>query len=184
MTKAKTIPALNVKDIARLYSNVEDNSSTECHEWVGSLNDSGYGVFYHNYSQYKAHRVVYSLNFGDPGENLVIDHLCRNRSCVNPAHLEAVSSQVNTLRGIGFAAKNALKGTCPRGHALIKPNHVSDMLGTHGRSCRSCDNASRMARRRSLEGSAREVFIKRESDKRYKDYLREAARLEVEMVTL
>ena len=174
-TKTLPIPALNASQIEKFYSRVVVNPETGCQEWQGRINDGGYGMVSINKIQYRAHRVSYVVNNGEHEEGLVLDHLCRNRSCVNADHLEAVTSKVNTLRGEGISALNALKSHCPRGHAMIDANRITDNVGTHGRACRSCDNAARLARRQGLKGAYRERFIQREADKRYVDALREAA---------
>lgn len=61
------------------------------------------------------HRFAYEMTFG-PTEAPAIDHLCRVTLCVNPLHLEAVTDQINILRGVSAIAKNAAKTHCPEGH--------------------------------------------------------------------
>ena len=68
-----------------------------CWEWLRSKSRDGYGWASLNNKTYQAHRLVYRLTVGDPG-GLVIDHICRNRSCVNPAHMEPVTPTQNLLR--------------------------------------------------------------------------------------
>lgn len=174
-TNTIAIPALTATQIAKFYSHVTLDPETGCHVWQGRLNDSGYGMVGIDKKQYRAHRVSYVINFGEHAPGLVLDHLCRNRACINADHLEPVTSRTNTLRGEGLAAINSLKSHCPRGHAMVDSNKIGDNVGTHGRACRSCDNAARIARRRGLSGAARERFIKKESDARYNQYLRDAA---------
>lgn len=62
------------------------------------------------------HRLAYMLVHGAFAPSLQIDHLCHQRNCVNPRHMEAVPQRVNILRGVGFAAENARKTHCPQGH--------------------------------------------------------------------
>lgn len=69
-----------------------------CWEWQGTQVSEGYGRFGFDYRMYAAHRVAYVLHHGAIDPNLVIDHLCRNTRCVNPAHLEPVTQSVNILR--------------------------------------------------------------------------------------
>jgi hypothetical protein len=84
-----------------------------------------------------AHRFAYKLLVGEIPDGLHIDHLCRNTLCVNPAHLEPVTSAVNVLRGIGPGAKNAVKTHCKHGHQLSGSNLVP-RKGNKGRIAREC----------------------------------------------
>ena len=93
--------------------------SSDCWEWRGALSSKGYGNFgVGNGRTGHSHRVAYLALIGDIPPQLELDHLCRNRACVNPAHLEAVSGRVNNLRGTSPAALRARRTHCPRGHAL------------------------------------------------------------------
>ena len=67
-----------------------------------------------------AHRVAYTQCVGPIGEGLVLDHLCRNRACVNPWHLEEVTQRVNILRGHHAVADNYRKDKCPQGHLYFE----------------------------------------------------------------
>ena len=89
-----------------------------CWLWTGALNRCGYGNFRILGRTRSAHRVAYELERGPVPEGLDIDHLCRNRACVNPAHMEPVTTQVNVLRGESFAAKHAARTHCRCGHEL------------------------------------------------------------------
>ena len=87
---------------------------------------------------YPAHRLTYEKYVGVIPDGLVIDHLCRVRSCINPSHLEAVTSRENSLRGIGEPAKNAVKTHCPQGHEYTPDNIIYKYKK---RYCRNCQNA-------------------------------------------
>ena len=104
-----------------------------CWLWTGTKTSMGYGRLYIiNQSDNKsvrvlAHRLAYEIFVGPIPDGLTIDHLCRNRPCVNPEHLEAITLQDNILRGIGSAARNAKKTHCPQGHPY-------DLLNTYIRA--------------------------------------------------
>ena len=104
-----------------------------CLQWRGQLMESGYGKF----GNTTAHRAAYTIFVGDPGPN-VVDHLCRNRSCVNPFHLDAVPQVENARRGLLGAA---LLTHCKRGHEFTPENTiVGEGDRPTRRRCRTCKN--------------------------------------------
>lgn len=111
-------------------------TSAGCWGWTGSLNNKGYGQVGYLGRTTSTHRLAYTLLAGPIPAGLHIDHLCRNRACCNPAHLEPVTVRTNTLRGIGFAPSNAAKTHCRHGHAYTSVNTYIDRRGS--RSCRTC----------------------------------------------
>lgn len=115
-----------------------------CFEWGGSRTTEGYGRIQISRHERRAHRVAYELLVGPIPAGLQLDHLCRNRACVNPDHLEPVSSRVNTLRGVGVSAVNARKVACPRGHTSFKT-----VSTTGERYCPTCLNERRRVRRQN-----------------------------------
>lgn len=119
-----------------------------CWEWTAGKNAAGYGVFKNRrWPQHSrlAHRVLYTLLVGPIPAGLELDHLCRNRGCVNPKHLEPVTRRVNTLRGETRGARNAAVTHCPQGHAYDERNTWTAKNGS--RNCRRC-NADRQAQRK------------------------------------
>src|SRR5437870_1891634 len=106
----------------RLWSKVERTPG--CWNWKGAVGQNGYGHFWLNGRYISPHRVAYILEKGQISDNSTIDHLCRNRLCVNPSHLEAVLIRENVLRGEGPSALNSRKTHCPRGHPLEEWNLV------------------------------------------------------------
>lgn len=142
---------------ACFWSKVTIPSMAGCWEWRGSKNNDQYGIFGiwigSKQKTCLAHRVSYELLSGSISEGLTIDHLCRNRGCCNPTHLEPVSIAINILRGEGYAARNARKTHCARGHEFSPNNTLYNKKGH--RTCRACnrekcrDYKTRMTKRAS-----------------------------------
>lgn len=103
----------------------------DCWEWVGLKSKKGYGRFGRQF----AHRIAYKLFVGPITGGLVIDHLCRNHSCVSPDHLELVTQKENTLRGSNFIARQSLQRSCKRGHPF---NNTNTRIYRGKRICRKC----------------------------------------------
>jgi hypothetical protein len=100
----------------RFWARVEQGPA--CWPWAGFRSPRGYGRFTIDGRGHQAHRIAYELVVGPIPDGLQLDHLCRNRGCVNPAHLEPVTSRENTLRGDTLPARNVTKTHCPAGHPL------------------------------------------------------------------
>lgn len=118
-------------------------------------NSQGYHTFSIDGKNYKAHRVIWELVNGPIPTGLVIDHLCRNRGCVNPGHMETVTPGENTLRGEGPPAQNARRDLCQRGHPFTRDNLKPQRHGY--RRCRECSNMRNrryMAKRRAARIAA------------------------------
>jgi HNH endonuclease len=110
-----------------------------CWLWTGHLVE-GYGSLTARIAgkntHYLAHRLSYEMHHGVIPSGLTIDHLCRVRRCVNPAHLEAISMAANILRGYCPAALNKRKVTCKFGHAFTDAN--THIRPSGRRECRLC----------------------------------------------
>lgn len=125
------------------------NPKTDCWEWLRSITPKGYGYF-ETGNDTRAHRAYYKAFRGDIPQNLQLDHLCRTRSCVNPAHLDVVSSKENTMRGVGDAARNARKTHCKRGHEFKGTNlRIAPRGEGAKRICITCSRAGQRRRYRS-----------------------------------
>ncbi len=121
----------------RFWSKVEQVG--DCWEWTAARTN-GYGVFRLAGRNFSAHRLAYELMVAEIPDGLQIDHLCRNRACVNPAHMEPVTNRENTLRGLAPAVNRAreLNGdTCSRGHRYADPG-VTYVTSRGYRVCRRC----------------------------------------------
>jgi hypothetical protein len=120
----------------QFWQKVDKREPGECWPWLGVTNFDGYGYFRRDGRTVMAHRYAYELEAGPIPEGLEPDHLCRNRACCNPAHMEPVTHRENVLRGEGTAAVNARKTHCPREHELSGDNLYVNPSGH--RRCRTC----------------------------------------------
>ena len=109
----------------------------DCWEWTGSTSQ-GYGRFRADGRSVFVHRWAYERFRGPIPAGLTIDHLCRNRRCANPDHLEPVTNRENVLRGEGITAQHARKTHCPQGHEYTPENIYSWPGRPNGRLCREC----------------------------------------------
>lgn len=111
-----------------------------CWQWTASTTAGGYGQIRADWparTMLYAHRVAYQFVAGAIPDGLQLDHLCRNRACCNPEHLEPVTNRENGLRGQSFAAINARKTRCPKGHEYTPENTAVDS-NDGSRKCRIC----------------------------------------------
>jgi hypothetical protein len=135
------IPQLTEKQEESFWSRVEvPYQPSCCWEWTGPKNKDGYGrstywIGYKNVAR-MAHRLAYTLLIGEIPDGLTLDHLCRNRCCVNPDHLQPATLKVNTLRGQTIPARHAKKTHCIHGHEFNFENTYVNRLGH--RVCRVC----------------------------------------------
>ena len=102
----------------RFWMRVEKTDT--CWNWKTPHAKLGYGFIYvyERGQKVPAHRVAWELLRGPIPEGLQIDHLCRNRRCVNPDHLEPVTQHENIMRGEGLSAKRAVQTHCKHGHNM------------------------------------------------------------------
>ena len=134
--------------LERIQVKVERTDS--CWFWTACRNYAGYPIIQLNGGACRAHRVIYEQLIGPIPKGLTLDHLCRVRHCVNPAHLEPVTDAVNIARGNGVCAQNARRTHCPQGH--LYDWYWRNNLGKICRLCRTCKQASQ--RRQDQKGAA------------------------------
>lgn len=136
MTSYKPIPSLSraaAHAFLCLVSTVGHDNG--CWIWMGQRTERGYG----KWRGLRAHRVAFVLDGKPLAADMALDHLCRNTSCVNPTHLEAVPNDVNVMRGNGYMAQQARKTHCKHGHPFTPENTI--VRGGRGsRQCRVCKN--------------------------------------------
>lgn len=114
----------------------------DCWEWTGNHVNNGYGITTYQGRTYLAHRLVWEALVGPIPDSLEVDHLCLNRGCCNPDHLELVTHAENMRRSqASVAAQNRRKTHCARGHPFSGDNLYINP-GTGQRHCRICTNES------------------------------------------
>jgi hypothetical protein len=123
-----------------LPKNIEDKIIPEpnsgCWLWLGYLNPAGYGNTGHSGKVWLTHRVVYIILRNDIPSGLTIDHLCRNRACCNPDHLECVP-HIENVRRSDAGKPNGSKTHCKAGHEFT-PKNTRLRKDRKGRECRQC----------------------------------------------
>lgn len=136
----------------KILASLERHTSVvgDCWVWTGYIGrPDGYGRLTIAGTGFLTHRLSYTFRVGPIPVGLTLDHLCRNRACLRPDHLEPVTLTENTLRGVGPTAERARKTVCVRGHDLMDAKNV--YVEKRGyRHCRTCHRENVLARHRRL----------------------------------
>ena len=141
----RTIPERRIAKLKSTSVSVEG----DCWIWTKATTWNGYGLSALNGKKTTAHRVMYGLHNGPIPDGLELDHLCRNRLCVNPEHLEPVTHSINLRRGLEATG-------CKRGHPYSPENFslINRANGKFERRCKACHrerNRNAKSRHRKLE---------------------------------
>lgn len=141
----------------RFWRRVEKSDS--CWNWVGHAS-GGYGRIRHDGTRVQAHRYAYETLVGPIPEGLQLDHLCRNRMCVNPDHLEPVTPRINYLRGVSPMAEQARQTHCRKAAHPLSGANLRVKRGR--RECVACGTAAARSRRArnkdSINARKRELY--------------------------
>lgn len=151
---------MDEKTLVRFSGSYSEDSATGCWVWHGSKTEDGYGRFYAHHIRRKAHIWAYEHYVGLVTKGKELDHLCRNRLCVRPDHLEPVTHRENVLRGNGPAALVArniairlARTHCKQGHLIDKENSYITPIGY--KECRVCRRVADAKYRASRKGGVR-----------------------------
>ncbi len=135
----------------RFWSKVSANDLTGCWEWVGGKQGDGYGTYWDGSRVSSAHRVAYRFFVGEVAKGLELDHTCRVRACVNPAHLEAVTHQENVRRSPTVGRWRKSLTHCKHGHEFTEENTYRDPRRPSRRACKTCHRVRQQAARAEVQ---------------------------------
>lgn len=132
---------LNLTPEQTFWMKVGEPDEFGCWPWLGGMHPSGHGTAHHEGRSVYAHRLAYESLIGPIPPGLQLDHLCRNPSCVNPLHLDPVTSAVNTARGVH---RRASATACERGHEYREGSYS---ISRGARRCNVCRREDYLATR-------------------------------------
>lgn len=126
-------------------------SENGCWDWTGNKNRQGYGRVPFRGRVVVPHRLLHQTIFGEITPGLVSDHICENKSCVNPKHIEPVTSKENIYRGCAPPSINIRKTHCASGHKFTTENtYISRGM----RACRTCNMLKERRKRARLRNAS------------------------------
>lgn len=149
--------------LQRIKAKIDFNGANGCWIWLGCKTPTGYGQYtiVHGTSPVYVHRLVYEMLKDNIKDGLEIDHLCRNRACVNPDHLQPVPHRENLLRGNGFSGQQRRQTHCKHGHEFTLDNTYHSPSRPDERVCRiCCKKKSKRLRDRRITEWFLEVGVK------------------------
>ncbi len=145
--------ALQSQTTAIPSNRINIDPETGCWVWLGTRQSDGYGLVTVREQREYVHRAMFQLFVGPVGNNRELDHLCQNRLCCNPWHLEAVSSRENSLRGNHPLFMAHRERRCRKGHDLSIEANVARRADGRAR-CRICRDQYQRDRRAKLREAA------------------------------
>lgn len=138
-------PTMKLDPAVRFWRRVDRGDDRACWLWRGPRSKTGYGSFWGDDGPQRVHVFAYELLVGPVPDGLELDHTCRNRQCVNPAHLEPVTHAENMARRAPFHPGHKVTH-CPQGHEYTPENLIPNR---RSRECKECGRErSREYRRR------------------------------------
>lgn len=143
--EARKMLSFSPRDVVRF--DAKWSLSGGCWQWLAAIDAHGYGRFSVGGRMKLAHRIAYEMFVAPIPRGLDLDHICRNRACVNPAHLEPVTRSENLSRSPLMGVKNIGKTHCPRGHEYSAENTRFNTSGA--RNCRECERSRNRNRKRA-----------------------------------
>lgn len=142
------------------WTKVSPEPNSGCWLWAGTAMKNGYGQFRTGPRMSLAHRVAFRSLVGEVREGLDLDHLCRTRCCVNPAHLEPVSRKENLARGLSGRRRQSVlldRAHCKEGHPM-PPRAVRENGTLAPWVCRLCSRAAQNAYNAAHRKEARAYY--------------------------
>jgi len=149
MIKSKPIPVFDhEKFLSKVIAKEKD-----CWRWSGFINNYGYGEMIINGKSYRTHRISFSIFNGELIDGMVIDHICKNKSCINPDHLRQVTQKFNCLDNSSSPlAENSRKTHCKNGHELTEDNIYKKK---NWRCCLACKKIDHIRHNQKLKEKRR-----------------------------